>query len=87
MAVEAKSKTLRLGQTVWVFTEQRAWKIPISDLDLEATKKANANRDIEIPVSLVALLVALWGFMSPKGIRPTVFDQERHRKIVSVVAR
>jgi hypothetical protein len=38
-----------VGQTLWVFTEQRARKIPISDLDVEATKKVNSDRGVEIP--------------------------------------
>jgi hypothetical protein len=35
------------GQTLWVFTEQRARKMPVSDLDVEATKKENAGRGVE----------------------------------------
>jgi len=35
------------GQTLWVFTEQRARKMPVSDLDVEATKKVNADRGVE----------------------------------------
>ena len=41
-----------VGQTLWVFTEQRAQKIPISDLDLEATKKMNADRSVEFRLTL-----------------------------------
>jgi hypothetical protein len=36
-----------VGQTLWVFTEQRAQKIPISNLDLEATKEVNADRGVD----------------------------------------
>ncbi len=36
-----------VGQTVWVFTEQRARKIPVADLDVEATRKLNADRGVE----------------------------------------
>lgn len=36
-----------VGQTLWVFTEQRARKMPVSDLDMEATKKVNAGRGVE----------------------------------------
>jgi len=36
-----------VGQTLWVFSEQRARKILVSDLDLAATKKANAERGVE----------------------------------------
>ncbi len=35
------------GQTLWVFTEQRARKLPVSDLDVEATRKLNADRGVE----------------------------------------
>ena len=38
-----------VGQTLWVFTEQRARKIPVSDLDVEATKQVNADRGVEAP--------------------------------------
>jgi hypothetical protein len=35
------------GQTLWVFTEERARKLPVSDLDVEATRKFNADRGVE----------------------------------------
>ena len=38
-----------VGKTLWVFTEQRAQKIPVSDLDVEATRRVNAERGVEIP--------------------------------------
>jgi hypothetical protein len=39
------------GQTLWVLTEQRARKIPLSEIDLAATRKVNEDRgvDFEIP--------------------------------------
>jgi hypothetical protein len=37
-----------VGQTLWVFTESRAKKIPISDLDKEATRNLNEDRGVEI---------------------------------------
>jgi hypothetical protein len=39
------------GGTMWVFTEQRARKIPIAELDVPATTKANAARgtDFRLP--------------------------------------
>jgi hypothetical protein len=37
-------------QTLWVFTEQRARKIPISNLDLEATKEVNVGRGVDFRV-------------------------------------
>jgi len=36
-----------VGQTFWVFSEQRARKIPLADLDIPATKKANDDRGVE----------------------------------------
>src|SRR5438552_8433740 len=39
-----------VGQTLSVFTQQRARKIPVSDLDVEATKKVNAGRGVEVPL-------------------------------------
>ena len=39
-----------VGKTLWAFTEQRARKIPVSDLDVEATKKVNAGRGVEVPL-------------------------------------
>jgi hypothetical protein len=36
-----------VGQTFWVFGEQRARKIPLADLDIPATKKANDDRGVE----------------------------------------
>jgi hypothetical protein len=37
-----------LGQTLWALTEQHAEKVAISDLDVDATKKVNAARGVEI---------------------------------------
>jgi hypothetical protein len=36
-----------VGKTVWVFTEQRARKIPVADLNVPATTKANEARGID----------------------------------------
>jgi hypothetical protein len=36
-----------VGQTFWVISEQRARKIPLADLDIPATKKANDDRGVE----------------------------------------
>jgi len=35
------------GKTLWVFTEQRARKIPLAELDVPATTKANEDRGID----------------------------------------
>jgi hypothetical protein len=36
-------------KTLWVFTEQHARKIPVSDVDVEATRRVNAERGVEVP--------------------------------------
>jgi hypothetical protein len=36
-----------IGQTLWIFSEERALKVPLAQLDLEATQKANEERGIE----------------------------------------
>jgi len=36
-----------VGQTLWIFTEQRAHKVPLSSLDVEATRKTNEERGVE----------------------------------------
>ncbi len=38
------------GKTLWVFNEQRARKIPLAELDLPATTKANEDRGIDFRV-------------------------------------
>lgn len=39
-----------VGQTVWVFAPQHTQKIPLSELDLPATTKANDDRGVEFRV-------------------------------------
>lgn len=39
-----------VGKTLWVFDEQRARKIPLNDLDLEATRKVNAENGFEFKI-------------------------------------
>jgi hypothetical protein len=36
-----------VGQTLWILSPDRARKIPLSDLDLSGTKKANEDRGVE----------------------------------------
>jgi hypothetical protein len=36
-----------VGQSLWVFNEQKATKIPLSSLDLDATRRVNEDRGIE----------------------------------------
>jgi hypothetical protein len=36
-----------VGGTLWIFTEQRSTKLPLSWLDIEATSKANEDRGID----------------------------------------
>src|SRR6266550_1590046 len=39
-----------VGQTLWIFNEQRAMKVPLSSLDVDATAKANEERGLEFRV-------------------------------------
>lgn len=39
-----------VGQTLWIFSEERAQKVALSLLDVEATRKANDARGVEFPV-------------------------------------
>ena len=39
-----------VGGTLWIFSEQRATKLPLSWLDIEATTKANEERGIDFQV-------------------------------------
>src|SRR5258708_39103754 len=39
-----------VGQTLWSFAPQRTQKIPLSDLDLPATTKANDERGVDFRV-------------------------------------
>lgn len=36
-----------VGQTIWVLNEQQAKKVPLSAIDLNATRKANEDRDVD----------------------------------------
>lgn len=36
-----------VGGTLWIFTEQRSTKLPLSWLDIEATSKANEDRGVD----------------------------------------
>jgi hypothetical protein len=39
-----------VGGTLWIFSEQRATKIPLSWLDLDATTKANDDRGVDFQI-------------------------------------
>ena len=39
-----------VGGTLWIFSEQRATKLPLSWLDIEATTKANEDRGVNFQV-------------------------------------
>jgi hypothetical protein len=39
-----------IGGTLWIFSEQRATKLPLSWLDIEATTKANEDRGVNFEV-------------------------------------
>jgi len=36
-----------VGQTLWIFSEERAQKVPLAQLDLDATRKINDARGVE----------------------------------------
>jgi len=36
-----------VGQTLWVLSGQRARKIPLTELDIPATKKVNDDRGVD----------------------------------------
>lgn len=36
-----------VGQTVWIFSEQRARKVPLQQLDIPATQRANEDRGVD----------------------------------------
>ena len=39
-----------VGQVLWIFSEERARKVPLADLDLDATRKANEERGVDFAV-------------------------------------
>lgn len=39
-----------VGQVLWIFSEERARKVPLADLDLDASRKANEERGVEFAV-------------------------------------
>jgi TolA-binding protein len=39
-----------VGQTLWIYTEQDSKKVPLADLDVNATKNANSDRGITFQV-------------------------------------
>jgi hypothetical protein len=39
------------GQTLWVLNEQASMKIALSDLDPDATQKANPGRSVHFPAA------------------------------------
>ena len=39
-----------VGQTLWIYTEQDSKKVPLADLDVNATKNANSDRGIVFQV-------------------------------------
>ena len=41
-----------MGQSLWILTSGKARKIPLSDLDVAATKKVNADRGVEFRTPL-----------------------------------
>ncbi len=47
--VEARNYAI-VGQTLWIYTEQDSRKVPLADLDVNATKSANSDRGIVFQV-------------------------------------
>ena len=41
-----------VGQTLWIFNEQHARKVPLAELDLQATKRVNAQRGVDFVVPI-----------------------------------
>ena len=39
-----------VGQVLWIFSEERARKVSLADLDLDATRKANEERGVDFAV-------------------------------------
>ena len=39
-----------VGQTLWIFSPERTQKVPLADLDIEATQKANDARGVDFRV-------------------------------------
>jgi hypothetical protein len=39
-----------VGQTLWIFAAQRTQKIPLAELDVDATQKANDQRGVDFRV-------------------------------------
>jgi hypothetical protein len=50
--IEARNYAI-VGQTLWVYTEQDSKRFPLTDLNLEATRRANAERGVafQVPAS------------------------------------
>jgi hypothetical protein len=42
-----------VGQTLWIYTQDESQKVPLSELDVAATKNANSDRGIifQMPAS------------------------------------
>jgi hypothetical protein len=57
-----------VGQTLWIFSEERARKVPLADLDLNATRQANEERGVEFNVRVPA--PAATPAPPPPGTRP-----------------
>ena len=47
--VEARNYAI-VGQSLWIYTEQDSKKVPLADLDVNATKSANSDRGIVFQV-------------------------------------
>ena len=47
--IEARNYAI-VGQTLWIYTEQDSKKVPLAELDVNATKSANSDRGIVFQV-------------------------------------
>ena len=47
--IEARNYAIA-GRTLWIFSEERARKVSLAELDLDATIRANEERGVEFPV-------------------------------------
>ena len=58
-----------VGGTLWIFSEQRATKLPLSWLDIEATTKANEDRGVDFQLAQIAERFGVARAPSPACLR------------------
>ena len=62
-----------VGGTLWIFSEQRATKLPLSWLDIEATTKANDDRGVDFQVPQISYLASFSSPARTTSVAPTWF--------------